>query len=332
MTIAAGIDKDVYSGDGSKTEWPITFSVAGLSASEIYVYKTATSGVSTRLTTNFSVDLTVPAVTYPVSGTKLQSGEQIVLIPMVTIKQASNYTNQGGVPPEVLEADLDRIIRISKQLDEKIARTPVADISASTFDATVLIASAQDAANLAETAKDGATVAQAAAEAAQKLAEDARDAAVAVAGWEVANATEAAAGTDNTKVMTPLRVFQSIAVFYPVGSIYLNATDNTNPGTLLGFGTWEALGAGRVLVGFNAADGDFDTAEKTGGAKTHTLTTDELAAHTHTASIVTLNSGSSGGAAASGTCTYNATNSTGGGQAHNNLQPYITVFIWKRTV
>jgi hypothetical protein len=48
-----------------------------------------------------------------------------------------------------------------------------------------------------------------------------------------------------------------------VGSIYINATDSTNPSSLLGFGTWVAFGAGRVLVGFNAADPLFDTAEET---------------------------------------------------------------------
>jgi hypothetical protein len=55
---------------------------------------------------------------------------------------------------------------------------------------------------------------------------------------------------------------------YPVGSIYINAGVSTNPATLFGFGTWVAFGAGRVMVGLNASDADFDTAEETGGAKT----------------------------------------------------------------
>ena len=59
------------------------------------------------------------------------------------------------------------------------------------------------------------------------------------------------------------------------------AVVNTNPASLLGFGTWSAIGAGRMLVGVNAADADFDAAEKTGGAKTHTLTTAEMPSHTH---------------------------------------------------
>lgn len=127
---------------------------------------------------------------------------------------------------------------------------------------------------------------------------------------------------------------------YPVGSIYINATNSTNPGTLLGFGTWIAFGAGRVPVGIDSSDTDFDVAEETGGAKTHTLTTNELPAHTHTHTVQTGRSfGSSTGSApvvqgSDNTVLDSAavtTSSTGGGSAHNNLQPYIVVYMWKRT-
>jgi hypothetical protein len=55
---------------------------------------------------------------------------------------------------------------------------------------------------------------------------------------------------------------------FPVGSIYIAAV-STNPATLLGYGTWQAFGAGRVPIGIDSGDTDFDTAEETGGAKTH---------------------------------------------------------------
>lgn len=71
------------------------------------------------------------------------------------------------------------------------------------------------------------------------------------------------------------------SIMYPVGSIYMTADSTANPATLFG-GTWAAWGSGRVPVGVNTSDSAFDTAEKTGGAKTVTLTSNNLPSHTHT--------------------------------------------------
>ena len=151
--------------------------------------------------------------------------------------------------------------------------------------------------------------------------------------------TTAATATDTTQIATTAFVQQEInaipdvdlSSLHPVGSIYMNASNSTNPATLLGFGTWVAFGAGRVPVGIDSGDTDFDTAEETGGAKTHTLTVNEIPAHTHSVP----NSGSQNNSFDSGTTVGNDTTgtsgSTGGGQAHNNLQPYIVVYMWKRT-
>ena len=126
---------------------------------------------------------------------------------------------------------------------------------------------------------------------------------------------------------------------YPVGSIYTNATDSNNPATLIGFGTWVAFGAGKVPVGIDSGDTDFDTAEETGGAKTHTLTETEIPSHNHD----TISTGeyfkSDASAGPTGSNAYTTqinggskiTGSSGGDQAHNNLQPYIVVYMWKRT-
>jgi hypothetical protein len=103
-------------------------------------------------------------------------------------------------------------------------------------------------------------------------------------------APTASAGTNTTQLATTAFVTAALGAIYPVGSIYINATSASNPSTLLGFGTWTAFGAGRVLVGLDASDALFDTAEETGGSKdaivvshTHTLTgtTDSEAAHQH---------------------------------------------------
>jgi len=127
----------------------------------------------------------------------------------------------------------------------------------------------------------------------------------------------------------------TLQAVYPVGSIYINAAVATNPGTLLGFGTWAAFGAGRVIVGLNAADSDFDTAQETGGAKTHTLSVSEIPSHTHTSSLRgngedELQSIPSASDNTDPSLTM-TTNATGGGGAHNNLQPYIVAYMWRRT-
>lgn len=69
-----------------------------------------------------------------------------------------------------------------------------------------------------------------------------------------------------------------VSLCWPIGSVFTSVV-STNPATLLGFGTWSAIAAGRVLIGLDAGDADFDTAEETGGSKTATV--DAHAAHTH---------------------------------------------------
>lgn len=122
---------------------------------------------------------------------------------------------------------------------------------------------------------------------------------------------------------------------HPVGDIYLSVNP-TNPGTLYG-GTWVVWGSGRVPVGVNTSDTDFKTVEKTGGAKTHTLTVQEIPNHDHDLNAVNEGVDNPNGGYHPG-WTFNKqytaqvmSASTGGGQAHNNLQPYITCYMWKRT-
>jgi hypothetical protein len=120
-----------------------------------------------------------------------------------------------------------------------------------------------------------------------------------------------------------------LLAMHPVGCVYTSVS-STSPATLFG-GTWSAFGAGRVLVGIDATDAAFDTVEEMGGNKL-------LQAHTHT-NTVYIDITPAGGTPdriiawgnTAGHATYDiATNSTGGGNAEN-LQPYITVYMWKRT-
>ncbi len=124
---------------------------------------------------------------------------------------------------------------------------------------------------------------------------------------------------------------------YPVGSIYIT-TSATNPGTLFG-GVWRAFAPGRVLVGVNPSDSDFSTSGKMGGSKTHTLTVNEMPKHVHTQTLHwSAQAGNSSVVSPAletndprEYSTYPTTGETGGGQPHNNLQPYITCYMWRRS-
>lgn len=157
-----------------------------------------------------------------------------------------------------------------------------------------------------------------------------------------------------------------IKTMYPVGSIYMSV-NSTNPSAYFG-GTWVAWGSGRVPVGINTSDSNFNTVEKTGGAATVALSTAQMPAHTHAKG--TLATASAGGhthnlqnqkaawgvdgggnrvivdatsgytavtnkaTSSAGAHTHTVSGSTasaGSGSAHNNLQPYITCYMWKRT-
>jgi hypothetical protein len=167
------------------------------------------------------------------------------------------------------------------------------------------------------------------------------------------SAATAATGTNNNQVATTAYVQDEVGNFntqaqillaaYPVGAVYITVVD-TNPGTLFG-GTWSSFATGRTLVGLDSSDSQFDTIEETGGANTHTLTEAEMPEHKHLSPNKDCQS--YGGVYGTGTGTVNtwcdtngiSTNNTdapygqpvGGDGAHNNLQPYITVYMWKRT-
>lgn len=132
------------------------------------------------------------------------------------------------------------------------------------------------------------------------------------------------------------KISDLLNMFYPVGSVYETMDSSFDPNKKWG-GTWERI-KGRVLVGVDENDSDFNTAEKTGGEKTHTLVVSELPQHTHAnyakrTNITINNSGNTHVTchrSNSGATVGNNIGSTGEGVAHNNLQPYVTCFIWKR--
>jgi hypothetical protein len=171
-------------------------------------------------------------------------------------------------------------------------------------------------------------------------------------------APTASTGTSTTQLATTAFVTAALAAIYPVGSIYINAAVSTNPNTLLGFGTWTAFGAGKVIVGLDSADALFDTLEETGGSKdaivvshTHTATSTSSVSdptHSHMSNANGAYNGAGAGAAMGttgnspgyattsvstgitvATTTTNA--STGSSGTNANVQPFIVVKMWKRT-
>jgi hypothetical protein len=168
-------------------------------------------------------------------------------------------------------------------------------------------------------------------------------------------APTASLGTNTTQIATTAFVTAALQAAYPVGSIYINAAVDTNPATLLGFGTWTAFGAGKVLVGQDTGDSSFDTLQETGGSKDAIVVS-----HTHTATSTVTDPGHDHGMvrgaypdtfnntvnvpydSSTGTSTTQWKGTTGitvatsvassGSSGTNaNLQPYIVVKMWRRT-
>ena len=179
-------------------------------------------------------------------------------------------------------------------------------------------------------------------------------------------APTAGASVNTTQLSTTAYVTSAIttavaatkAALFPVGTIYTQAAVSTNPATLLGFGTWAAFGAGRVMVGIDSGDTAFDTLNETGGSADATVVS-----HTHTATSTVTDPGHFHLAAqgtefpsfgSTGTDTGPANRRDGDPHGHTetkttgvtvatsiasagssgtdaNLQPYIVVYMWKRT-
>lgn len=150
-------------------------------------------------------------------------------------------------------------------------------------------------------------------------------------GYFVFKNGETAANDDNLNAMQR----ELMKMIFPIGSRYITEDANTNPSSILEFGTWERF-KGLVALGVDENDTNMDAIGKTGGEKTHTLTTQEMPSHTHglnNNTLVNRNITGTGGAQGSNTvqgATITA-NNTGGGQAHNNMQPYeIVGYMWIR--
>ena len=165
-------------------------------------------------------------------------------------------------------------------------------------------------------------------------------------------ATTVADNTDSSTKIATTAFVQSVKTLvlqsvYPVGAIYTSYNVATDPATVLGFGSWSKI-QGKVLVGYNEGDTYFGTAGGTGGSKnsvvvshTHTATSVD-SGHQHTYTYRGNTAGGTGGfsfwentsTANTGVGYANITttvNSAGESGTGKNLQPYVTVYMWRRT-
>jgi len=122
--------------------------------------------------------------------------------------------------------------------------------------------------------------------------------------------------------------------YYKVGDLFLT-TRNENPSLRFG-GTWELFGKGKTLVCVDENDNDFKIVKQTGGEKKHKLTIEEMPKHNHAGWWRTVNANGNTYVAGlsdayDGVAGASVASDTGGSQSHNNLQPYITCYIWIRT-
>lgn len=119
---------------------------------------------------------------------------------------------------------------------------------------------------------------------------------------------------------------------FPIGQVIIKG-DDKDYSNWLGF-TWERTATGKVLVGYDSLDNDFNVIGKTGGEKTHTLTIAEMPNHTHTfsAKYGTTQAPKSVLTWELNCNDYNnyEVSKTGENEPHNNLQPYQVVAYWKR--
>jgi hypothetical protein len=141
--------------------------------------------------------------------------------------------------------------------------------------------------------------------------------------------------TDNELEVKATTILSAV---YPVGSIYMNRTNSANPNTIFGFGTWTAVASARVLIGVGTGSDDNAvnytvTAESARGEYEHVLTTGELARHAHTYLQTSGSAGDANGGIGIRDLKYGSSNTgyTGNDEAHNNVQPWFSVYIWERT-
>ena len=347
MSLDSQENKIEYSPSAGTTAFE--FDIAYFDESDIIVTSENAAGAVT----------TIPAIEYSVVATNgdtsngctvtldnaTLAGDTVVISRDVPYTQLYDLQNGSTIVPAALNTALDRTVAQSQQLRDDADRHlthPITDADGLSYEAPSVINRANKALGydgdgnvtaLAIGGEGGIT----GVDTAKGLDLNSGIAEAKVDGttteFNAGNIAVKDGGISSAKIDNSV-ILAVIDATYPVGSLYTNASVATNPATLLGVGTWTAFGAGRVIVGLNGADTDFDTIGETGGTKTETLNETQIPAHTHTniepdASVTFYEGGVAATAVPSGSASVSG--STGGGLPHNNVQPYVVCYMWKRT-
>ena len=128
MTVQKNLVKNIYVGNGSTTQFPITFDVNTEHPEYIHVYIGAAEESSTE-TDNYEVDLSAKKVTYPKEGTPLATGQKIIIARQLPLNQLLDLINQGDFFADDIERAFDDNIMIAQQLNERLSRAVVMDVS-----------------------------------------------------------------------------------------------------------------------------------------------------------------------------------------------------------
>ena len=139
MTVQKNLVKNIYVGNGSTTQFPITFDVNTEHPEYIHVYLTNDDNITTE-TENFTVNLTAKTVTYPKEGQPLATGKKLVIMRELPLQQLLDLINQGDFFADDIEQAFDDLTMITQQLSEKLARAMVFSVEVADFDNIIPLA------------------------------------------------------------------------------------------------------------------------------------------------------------------------------------------------
>ena len=354
LTVGDLTPRQQYTASSGQTVFSYNFPIFKDSDLKVYVGSTLKT-----LDTEYEV---TGAGTTPGGNVTLTSGAtagDIVTINRdLPVARTTDYATGGALLAENLNDDLDKLVMMVQQVEATLdsravmldpmaegSLTPISNTVAEraskylAFDATGDIILTPGTTDTVVHGTTGASLASTSTSVAALTVLEITAGATQLNFVDATSSIQTQIDTVNTTYDTKADI---IGTIYPIGALY-TSTIATNPGTTLGVGTWASFGEGRVLIGVGSGTDSQSTpetktftADDEGGEYNHELVVGELAAHEHTiprGSDSNANNsdyiGGSGSTSSPGTFT-NGTSSSGSGTAHNNLQPYIAVYMWKR--